>query len=77
MAHLTIELPDVMADYLETQVTAGQSSTVSEFVERVLRVHCEREDIEQKVLAADMANDAAEVTPDFWNSLRARVTVKS
>ena len=76
MTHLTIEVPDVIADYLEMQVAAGHSSSVSEFV-RVLRVHCEREAIEQKVLAADMANDATEVTPDFWDALRARVGAKT
>lgn len=77
MAQLTIDIPDRMADYLETQVATGQSSSVSEFVERVLRGHFERESIEQEVLAADRADDATEVTPEFWDSLRARVAEKS
>ena len=77
MAQLTIEIPDPLMGYLETQVTAGHSSSVSEFVQRVLRAHCERQMIEEKVLAADMADDAAEVTPEFFDSLRALVNKTS
>ena len=77
MTQLTIEIPDTIAGYLETQVTAGHSSSVSEFVARVLRLHCERESIEQKVLAADMADDATAVTPEFWDSLRTLATKPS
>ena len=73
MAQLTIELPDEIAGYLENQVTAGRSSSASEFVARVLRGYRERESIEQKVLAADMADDATEVTPAFFESLRTLV----
>ena len=74
MARLTIELPDEMAGYLENQVTAGRSSSASEFVACVVRGYRERESIEQKVLAADVADDATEVTPVFFESLRTLVT---
>ncbi len=77
MAQLTIEIPDPLAGYLETQVTTGHSPSVSEFVQRVLRAHREREAIEEKVLAADMADDAVEVTPAFFESLRAVVNKAS
>ena len=73
MTQLTIELPDEMAGYLENQVTAGRSSSAGEFVASVLRGYRERESIEQKVLAADVANDATEVTPAFFESLRTLV----
>lgn len=73
MAQLTIELPDEMAGYLENQVISGRSSSASEFVARVLRGYRERESIEQKVLAADVANDATEVTPGFFEALRTLV----
>ncbi len=73
MAQLTIELPDEMAGYLQNQVTAGRSSSASEFVASMLRGYRERESIEQKVLAADVADDETEVTPDFFESLRTLV----
>ena len=73
MAQLTIDLPEEMAGYLENEVTAGRSSSASEFVTRVLRLYRERESIEQEVLAADMADDAMEVTPAFFDSLRTLV----
>lgn len=73
MTQLTIELPDEMAGYLENQVTAGRSSSAGEFVASVLRGYRERESIEQKVLAADVADDATEVTPAFFESLRSLV----
>ncbi len=73
MTQLTIELPDEMAGYLQNQVMAGRSSSAGEFVARVLRGYRERESIEQKVLAADLADEATEVTPDFFDSLRALV----
>ncbi len=77
MAQLTIEIPAPLAGYLETQVTTGHSPSVSEFVQRVLRAHRESEAIEVKVLAADMADDAVEVTPAFFESLRAVVSKAS
>ena len=77
MAQLTIEIPDPLAGYLETQVSSGHSPSVSEFVQRVLRTHRAREAIEEKVLAADMANESAEVTPAFFESLRAVVSKAS
>jgi Arc/MetJ-type ribon-helix-helix transcriptional regulator len=77
VAQITIELPDEMAGYLENQVTAGRSASASEFVTRVLLGYRERESIEQKVLAADMADDATEVTPEFFESLRTLVNKPS
>lgn len=77
MAQLTIEISDTVADYLELQVSAGHASSVNEFVARVLALHCEGDQIEQKVLAADIAQDDHEVTPDFWQSLRDSVNSKS
>ena len=71
MAQLTIELPDEMAGYLQNQVNSGRSSSAGEFVASVLRGYRERQSIEQKVLTADMANEATEVTPEFFESLRA------
>lgn len=73
MAQLTIEIPDRVVEYLELQVATGQSSSVSDEVARILSIHCEREAIEQKLLAAELANDTTEVTPDFWTSLRNRI----
>jgi Arc/MetJ-type ribon-helix-helix transcriptional regulator len=70
MTQLTIELPDPIAVYLEAQVASGRSRSVSEFVETVLFRQCERDTIEEQVLAADLANQPTPVTPEFWSSLR-------
>ena len=63
----------ILIDYVESQVSAGHSPSVSEFVVKMLKLHYEggeRDAIEQKVLAAFNADDASEVTPQFWDSLR-------
>ena len=70
MTQLTIQLPDRIADYLEAQVVAGRSHSVSEFVETVLDRQLERDDLEAKVLEADQDNRATPVTSEFWSSLR-------
>ena len=73
MAHLTIDLPDEMAGYLQQQISEGRGATPSEIVTRMLRRQRERESLEAKVLAADMANAANAVTPEFFDSLRESV----
>lgn len=70
MTQLTIELPDPIAGYLEAQVASGRSRSVSEFVESVLDRQRERDSIEERVLAADCANQATPVSPQFWSSMR-------
>ncbi|MFM9964412.1 MAG: type II toxin-antitoxin system ParD family antitoxin [Planctomycetaceae bacterium] len=70
MTQLTIELPDPIAGYLEAQVASGRSRSVSEFVESVLDRQRERDSIEERVLAADRANQATPVSPQFWSSMR-------
>ena len=70
MTQLTIELPDPIAGYVEAQVASGRSRSVSEFVESVLDRQRERDSIEQRVLAADQANQPTLVTPQHWSSLR-------
>ena len=72
MTQLTIEIPDVVAEYLERQVFEGKGASVNEVVSRMLSLQCERSSIEQKVLEAYYSNDATEVTPEFWDRMRER-----
>ena len=70
MTELTIELPDPIAGYVEAQVASGRSRSVSEFVELVLDRQRERDSIEERVQAADLANQATPVRPQFWTAMR-------
>ena len=70
MTQVVIELPDATTEYMKSQVTLGQSESISEFVRRLVEVHRERRAIEQKVLEADLDNNATPVTPEFFASMR-------
>jgi hypothetical protein len=71
LATLTIDLPEPMKEYVLAKSAEAGYATPDEFVLELLRTSQRRDLIERKLLEALDKNDFEEVTPDFWERLRA------
>lgn len=79
MSTVNISLPEPMKDFVESQVTEGMYGSVSDYIRTLIREDQKRkaqEELENKLLAALDQGNLEEVTPEFFNQLRARITNK-
>jgi antitoxin ParD1/3/4 len=73
---MNISLPDPMKDYVESQVTAGSYSSVSEYMRELVRADQKRYSLEQlegKLLASLNSGEPIPLTPELIESLRHRL----
>jgi len=76
MTTLNISLPDAMKAFVEAQVQTGHYASASDYIRTLVREDQKRQaeqELEAKLLAALDSNDFREVTPEFFERLRARV----
>jgi antitoxin ParD1/3/4 len=79
MSTVNISLPEPMKDFVESQVTEGMYGSASDYIRTLIREDQKRkaqEELEKKLLAALDQGHFQEVTPEFFNQLRARITPK-
>ena len=80
MSTVNISLPEPMKDFVESQVTDGMYGSVSDYIRTLIREDQKRkaqETLEKKLLAALDQRNFEEVTPEFFNQLRARMINKN
>jgi antitoxin ParD1/3/4 len=68
-----------MKDFVDSQVTEGMYSSVSDYIRTLIREDQKRktqEELEKKLLAALDHGNFQEVAPEFFKQLRAHVTTK-
>jgi antitoxin ParD1/3/4 len=73
---MNISLPDILKDFVDTQVASGAYSSASEYIRRLIREDQERrhrEEIEQKLLEALDAGPSTPLTPGDWEDIRREV----
>ena len=76
MTTLNISLPDAMKAFVEAQVQTGQYASASDYIRALVRDDQKRQaaqELEEKLLAALDSSDFREMTPEFFERLRARV----
>jgi antitoxin ParD1/3/4 len=79
MTTVNISLPDPMKSFVDSQVTEGMYGSVSDYIRTLIREDQKRkaqEELEKKLLAALDDGNFQEVTPEFFNQLRARIANK-
>ena len=79
MTSVNISLPDPMKSFVDSQVTEGMYGSVSDYIRTLIREDQKRkaqEELEKKLLAALDDGNVQEVTPEFFNQLRARIAKK-
>ncbi|NTU50628.1 MAG: type II toxin-antitoxin system ParD family antitoxin [Desulfobulbaceae bacterium] len=79
MTTVNISLPDPMKSFVDSQVTEGMYGSVSDYIRTLIREDQKRkaqEELEKKLLAALDDGNVQEVTPEFFNQLRARIANK-
>lgn len=77
MSSLNISLPQSLKDYIEEQVKQGGYSTPSEYVRELLREDQKRrtkEKLEALLLEGLNSGDPIEVSPEYWEQKRRRLT---
>jgi antitoxin ParD1/3/4 len=76
METMNISLPDPLKQFVETQVAAGAYSSVSEYIRRLIRddqERLQREEIDQKLLAALDSGPSTPLTGEDWEDIRREV----
>jgi antitoxin ParD1/3/4 len=76
MQTMNISLPDLMKQYVDEQVVAGEYSSASEYMRQLVRADQKRnarEQLEQTLLESITEGDAQEATPESWSTLRAEL----
>lgn len=76
MSTLNISLPEPMKAFIESQVKSGQYSSASDYIRDLIRYDQRRlaeAEVEAKLLEALDNGNYQEVTPEFFNRLRARL----
>ncbi len=79
MTTVNISLPDPMKSFVDSQVTEGMYGSVSDYIRTLIREDQKRkaqEELEKKLLAALDDGTIQEVTPEFFNRLRAQIASK-
>lgn len=79
MTTVNISLPDPMKSFVESQVTEGMYGSVSDYIRTLIREDQKRkaqDELEKKLLAALDDGTFQEVTPEFFNQLRAQIANK-
>jgi antitoxin ParD1/3/4 len=79
MTTVNISLPDPMKSFVDSQVAEGMYGSVSDYIRTLIREDQKRkaqEELEKKLLAALDDGNVQEVTPEFFNQLRARIANK-
>ena len=73
MPTMNISLPETLKEHIESQVSSGRYSSVSEYMRELVRLDLrarERERIEQAVLAGLNSGEPVEMTPQDWEALK-------
>ena len=74
MTQLTIEIPEADAAYLKTRASEENCGSLGELLSRMIQEHRERESLEEKILAGDLADDGDPPNAEFFESLRTRIS---
>lgn len=75
MQTMNISLPDQLKHFVETQVSGGGYSSVSEYVRELVRAdqkHKAKEQLETVLLEA-LQSEPETVTPEWWAKLRQEI----
>jgi antitoxin ParD1/3/4 len=75
MTTLNISLPEQMRSFIESQVNRGRYSTASDYIRDLIRDDQKRKDeerLESLLLEALEGGSSQEITPEFFDQLRAR-----
>jgi antitoxin ParD1/3/4 len=73
MTSMNISLPDALKAFVDSQVSGGGYSSVSEYVRELVRAEQNRkakEALELELLAALKSGEPLEGSEDFWRELR-------
>jgi antitoxin ParD1/3/4 len=76
MTSLNVSLPETLRAFVDEKVKTGGYGTASEYVRDLIRQDQERaaeEHLEALLLEGLDSGDPVEVTPEFWNQLRAEL----
>jgi antitoxin ParD1/3/4 len=80
MQTMNISLPDPMKQFVEEQVSAGNYSSVSEYVRELIRADQKRkakDELEETLLDALRSGEPTEVTPEMWDELRQNIWARA
>jgi antitoxin ParD1/3/4 len=73
---LNVTLPESLQSYVESQVAQGIYLNVNEYFQNLVCQDQQRQDeakLETMLLDGDNSGDGSEVTPEFWQSLKADI----
>jgi len=76
MTSMNFTLPETLREYVEDQVTSGGYGTASEFLRELIREDKKRkaqEKLDALLLEGLNSGPGEEVTPEFWQRLRAEL----
>ena len=76
---LTISLPQPLKDFIDARVAEGRYATPSDYVRELLQEALEgaaEEHLEKLLLEGLESGEPIEVTPEFWQQLRAELVAK-
>ena len=77
MTTLNISLPKAMREFIDEQIVQGNYGTASEYIRELLRAAQKqkaRERIEALLEEGLSSGEAIEITPEYWQNLRKRLT---
>jgi antitoxin ParD1/3/4 len=74
MNQISITLPEPLTNYLEQQITAGNYSTPSDYIQALIQQdQAQKADLEELLLAGINSGSATPMTDDDWDTIRANV----
>ena len=76
MSSLQVTLPEELRKFVESEAAAGGFDSPGTYVQELLRAvwrHKEKTALEENLIAASEGGPPVQVTPEFWEELKARV----
>ncbi len=76
MPTMNISMPENLKEFVDSEVRAGDYSSVSEYMRLLVRKEQkerEREQLELRILEGLSSGDVVEASPEIWNQLLKRV----
>ncbi|NEQ97794.1 MAG: type II toxin-antitoxin system ParD family antitoxin [Cyanothece sp. SIO2G6] len=74
--NISIALPPNLQSYLETQIATGASTSVSEYILKLIEEDYQRQQAQDQfnaLLQEGIESPSQPVTPDYWQDLRQSV----
>jgi antitoxin ParD1/3/4 len=74
MNQISITLPEPLTNYLEQQITAGNYSTPSDYIQALIQQdQAQKADLEELLLAGMNSGVATPMIDEDWDTIRANV----